>query len=90
MATNGFSEEDSPPNSPGLDPQHGQDEESDIEETEAAPAPKSALKKTAPPAAPAAKPVLPEQPDPSTLELSKLTPVSPEIISRQATINIGT
>ena len=28
--------------------------------------------------------------DLSTLDVSKLTPLSPEVISRQATINIGT
>ncbi|CAN6661982.1 eukaryotic translation initiation factor 2 subunit gamma [Trichomonascus vanleenenianus] len=33
---------------------------------------------------------LPEQPDPSTLDFTQLTPLSPEIIGRQATINIGT
>ena len=31
-----------------------------------------------------------EQPDPSTIDFSTLSPLSPEIISRQATINIGT
>ena len=40
--------------------------------------------------APTKRPVLPEQPDPATLDLSSLTPLSPEIIARQATINIGT
>ncbi|KAL1304980.1 hypothetical protein AAFC00_003885 [Neodothiora populina] len=53
-------------------------------------APKSALKKTAPVAALPTKPYLPEQPDPSTIDVSKLNPLSPEIIARQATINIGT
>lgn len=38
----------------------------------------------------APRPPLPPQPDPSTLDLSTLSPLSPEIISRQATINIGT
>ena len=33
---------------------------------------------------------LPEQPEPSTLDLKSITPLSPEIIGRQATINIGT
>ena len=33
---------------------------------------------------------LPPQPDANDLDFSKLSPVSPEIISRQATINIGT
>lgn len=37
-----------------------------------------------------ARPELPEQPDPANLNIPSLTPLSPEIISRQATINIGT
>lgn len=50
---------------------------------------KPALKKTAP--APAVvKPVLPPQTDPNNLDVSSLTPLTPEIIARQATINIGT
>ncbi|KAI5282627.1 eukaryotic translation initiation factor 2 subunit gamma, partial [Ascosphaera aggregata] len=36
------------------------------------------------------KPELPPQPDPETLDLSTLSPLTPEIIARQATINIGT
>src|ERR1700759_4465181 len=36
------------------------------------------------------RPELPPQPDPKTLDFSTLTPLSPEIIARQATINIGT
>jgi translation initiation factor 2 subunit 3 len=65
--------------------------ESEVEETDAAKPVKSALKKTAAPVAPPVpRPELPEQPDPSTVDFSKLTPLSPEIISRQATINIGT
>lgn len=53
---------------------------------------KSALKKRTSllPLAPEKKPELPEQPDPHTLDLSTLTPLTPEIIARQATINIGT
>lgn len=38
----------------------------------------------------AAKPYLPPQPEPSTVDWTQLSPLSPEIISRQATINIGT
>lgn len=38
----------------------------------------------------AERPLLPPQPDPSTVDWASLTPLSPEIISRQATINIGT
>ncbi|XXG94753.1 hypothetical protein Hte_001011 [Hypoxylon texense] len=52
---------------------------------------KSAMKKSpmaAPP--PVERPVLPPQTDPKDLELGSLTPLTPEIIARQATINIGT
>ncbi|KAF2222109.1 eukaryotic translation initiation factor 2 gamma subunit [Elsinoe ampelina] len=88
MASNGnLSEEDSPPGSPGLDPQQDSESENEVVETKQ---PKSALKKSAPVVPEIKKPVLPEQPDPSTIDMSKLTPLSPEIISRQATINIGT
>lgn len=55
--------------------------------------PRSALKKRAQAAAPiaaVARPELPPQPEPQDLDISKLTPLSPEIIARQATINIGT
>ncbi|KAF4555319.1 Eukaryotic translation initiation factor 2 subunit gamma-like protein [Elsinoe fawcettii] len=88
MATNGnMSEEDSPPGSPGLDPQQDSESENEVQEPTQ---PKSALKKTAPVVPEVKKPVLPEQPEPSTIDMSTLTPLSPEIISRQATINIGT
>jgi hypothetical protein len=43
---------------------------------------KSVLKQAAPEVK---KPELPEQPEPETLDFSKMTPLSPEIISRQAT-----
>lgn len=36
------------------------------------------------------RPELPEQPDAKDVDFSTLDPLSPEIISRQATINIGT
>lgn len=95
MATNGDyppSDDESPPQSPTLEAT--QDTGDAPEEPRAkgpAPAPKSALKKSnAAAAAAAAKPPLPEQPEPSTLNVSELTPLSPEIIARQATINIGT
>lgn len=66
--------------------------ESEVEEqTEKETKPKSALKKPSKPApAPVVRPNLPEQPDPKNVDFSKLTPLSPEIIARQATINIGT
>ncbi|KAK3710310.1 eukaryotic translation initiation factor 2 subunit gamma [Vermiconidia calcicola] len=93
MATNGdySSDEDSPPPSPGLQPQ-ADDEAAEEEHARGpAPMPKSALKKSnAAAAALAARPELPEQPDPDKLNVSSLTPLSPEIICRQATINIGT
>ncbi|KAL6403651.1 putative translation initiation factor eIF-2 gamma chain [Ilyonectria robusta] len=53
---------------------------------------KSALKKSNPAIAePAAqRPPLPPQTDPKDLDVATLTPLTPEIIARQATINIGT
>lgn len=52
---------------------------------------KSALKKTALPVAPPVqRPTLPPQTEPKDLDVSTLTPLTPEIIARQATINIGT
>lgn len=63
--------------------------ESEVEETESKPL-KPAIKKAAIPVPVVERPYLPEQPDPTTVDFSKLTPLSPEIISRQATINIGT
>ena len=92
MATNGDypSDEDSPPNSPGIAPQADDDVDEQMPKGPA-PMPKSALKKTnAAAAAQASRPELPEQPDPKTLDVKSLTPLSPEIICRQATINIGT
>lgn len=52
---------------------------------------KSAMKKS-PMAAlpPVDRPVLPPQTDPKDLDLGSLTPLTPEIIARQATVNIGT
>ena len=86
MATNGdISEEESLPGSPGLDPQ----QDSDSDDVPDAPVLKPSLKKSTP-VPQIAKPVLPEQPDPSKFDISTLNPLSPEIISRQATINIGT
>jgi len=92
MASNpDMSDEESLPGSPELNAQH--DSEIDDKEDEVVPLetkPKSVLKKSTPSTPAAPKPVLPEQPDPSSLDLSTLNPLSPEIISRQATINIGT
>src|SRR3984957_16732570 len=63
----------------------------EVEETNTIP--KSALKKGTTAVVPIAeivRPPLPEQPNPSTLDVPSLTPLTPEIIARQATINIGT
>lgn len=82
---NDVSDSGSEPGSPGLDAQSDDDLEAIPKEL------KSSLKKSAiKEAAAAAKPVLPPQPEPSTLDLNTLTPLTPEIIARQATINIGT
>jgi translation initiation factor 2 subunit 3 len=64
--------------------------ESEAEEIDDGAPLKSALKKVSEPQVPIIRPELPPQPDPTTLDLSTLTPLSPEIIARQATINIGT
>ena len=89
MATNGdLPSDDSEPESPQLDAVDGGD---DIEEEALTPAlPKSALKSKAEIIPEIKRPELPEQPDPETLDTSTLTPLTPEIIARQATINIGT
>ncbi|CAN8099574.1 unnamed protein product [Discula destructiva] len=50
---------------------------------------KSAMKKTAPEPA-VARPPLPPQTEPKDLDVASLNPLTPEIIARQATINIGT
>ena len=83
------SDEESLPGSPTFDA--APDADDDIEEEELA-KPKSALKKISKyePVPQAPRPELPEQPDPANLDVSTLTPLSPEIIARQATINIGT
>jgi translation initiation factor 2 subunit 3 len=61
--------------------------ESEVEEKAQ---PKPALKKPSTPAPPVVRPELPPQPDPKDLILNELTPLTPEIIARQATSNIGT
>lgn len=78
------SESDSGPDSPGLDPQDHSDGEIDEKPL------KSALKKTVVAPPPIQRPELPPQTDPKDLDVSKLNPLTPEIIARQATINIGT
>lgn len=92
MATNGDmpSDEDSLPGSPTLEATNGYDDD-DIEDENLG-KPKPALKKTirSDHVPEIKRPDLPEQPDPDDLDVSILTPLSPEIIARQATINIGT
>jgi translation initiation factor 2 subunit 3 len=93
MATNGdFTDDESQPGSPMLDAANGQDEIEEQETLDVEEKPlKSAMKKgSAPPVPQPKRPELPEQPNPENLDLSTLTPLSPEIIARQATINIGT
>ena len=53
---------------------------------------KSALKKSTAkePVAAIIRPVLPPQTEPKDLDVKSLNPLTPEIIARQATINIGT
>jgi translation initiation factor 2 subunit 3 len=96
MATNGDrygndmdSESDSGPGSPNLEAQH--DVEDNVEELEGQQI-KSALKKSTHKEAPLViiRPTLPPQTDPKDLDVKSLTPLTPEIIARQATINIGT
>ena len=89
MATNGDLSDDefSHPGTPPGD----ENEIDEVEETNQTP--KSALKRNSTAQiieTPVSRPVLPEQPDPKDLKIETLTPLSPEIISRQATINIGT
>lgn len=88
MATNGDYSDDEL-SQPGTPP----GDENDVEEVEETnEVPKSALKKSSAmiPEPQIQRPILPDQPDPKDLDVSKLTPLSPEIICRQATINIGT
>ena len=93
MATNGdISSEESESDTPQLDAVDGNedigDEDDEVENT---PQPaKSALKTKAEAIPEVKRPELPEQPDPRTLDTSTLTALTPAIIARQATINIGT
>jgi len=80
------SDDESPPGSPGLEPTGDFGEElRDKPELKSTLKPPSKIIEVVAP-----KPHLPPQPDPETVDFSTLTPLSPEIISRQATINIGT
>lgn len=88
MAPNAdFSDEGSQLGSPSLDAHNAHEEVEDQEPLEKPI--KSAMKKTAPPPPQQERPFLPPQSDPKTLDLSTLTPITPEIIARQATQNIG-
>jgi translation initiation factor 2 subunit 3 len=87
MATNGDFSDESQPGSPVLDANNAQDFD-DQEPLDQGEKPIKSALKSAPVAA--KKPELPEQPNPETLDLSTLTPLTPEIIARQATQNIGT
>ena len=93
MAANGEmpSDDESLGGSPPFGATNGHDND-DIDDEEPLDKPKSALKKTSRSESvpEVVRPELPEQPDPQTLDASTLTPLSPEIIARQATINIGT
>lgn len=94
MATNGdFSDEESQPGSPLMDANGHEDieEQEPLEQEEEKEEKPVKAKKEPVPAPPQPKrPELPPQPDPETIDFSTLTPLSPEIIARQATINIGT
>ncbi|KAF8535541.1 elongation factor Tu GTP binding domain-containing protein [Trichophaea hybrida] len=82
---NDISDSESEPGSPGLEPQSDDDLENVPKDLKSSLKKSTGVQETAAP-----KPVLPAQPDPATLDLSTLTPLTPEIIARQATINIGT
>lgn len=86
METNGDipTDEESLPGSPASDAANGHEIDID-DDYELSTKPKSVLKTTE-----TKTPELPEQPDPNDLDIASLTPLSPEIIARQATINIGT
>ena len=92
MATNGDmpSDEDSIPGSPPFEATNGHEDE--VEEEELTQKTKSVMKPAtkAEPPPPVVRPKLPEQPDPKDLDVAALNPLSPVIIARQATINIGT
>jgi translation initiation factor 2 subunit 3 len=84
------SESDSAPGSPNLEAQNDFDDT--VEDMQEKPERKSAMKKTShkeiTPAV--VRPTLPPQTEPKDLDVKSLTPLTPEIIARQATINIGT
>ena len=83
------SDSDSAPGSPNLEAHNDFDD--NVEEIEEKPL-KPALKKSShkDPVPVVTRPTLPPQTDPKDLDVKSLTPLTPEIIARQATINIGT
>jgi translation initiation factor 2 subunit 3 len=85
------SDSDSAPGSPQIKAQNNFEGDETIEEKADR---KSALKKSShkdKEVAPVViRPVLPTQTEPKDLDVKALTPLTPEIIARQATINIGT
>lgn len=82
------SDSDSGPGSPNVEAQDFDDNVPDLDDKPV----KSALKKSSHrETAPAViRPTLPPQTEPKDLDVKSLTPLTPEIIARQATINIGT
>ena len=91
MATNGDLPSDDEFSQPGT-PEGERLDATEISEDVNQP-PKSALKTGTTAAIPepaVTRPPLPEQPDPSSLDITTLTPLTDFIIARQATINIGT
>ncbi|KAK4697963.1 translation initiation factor 2 subunit 3, partial [Lecanoromycetidae sp. Uapishka_2] len=89
MATNGDmpSDEESGPESPSIMAADQDNEDVGLEATGPLDQPRSALKKSEP-LPDLKRPELPEQRDPENLDVSSLNPLLPEIIARQATINI--
>jgi translation initiation factor 2 subunit 3 len=81
------SDSDSGPESPALKPQEMDNNVEDIEKPIKSALKKSTHKEVAPPVI---RPTLPPQTEPKDLDVKSLTPLTPEIIARQATINIGT
>jgi translation initiation factor 2 subunit 3 len=83
------SDSDSGPGSPVLEAQDDfQDSVKEIGEKTIKPALKKSSRKEPVPAV--IRPILPPQTEPQDLDVKSLNPLTPEIIARQATINIGT
>lgn len=68
----------------------GNESQVEAEEIEVAEKPLKPALKTPTPAPVVQRPPLPPQTDPKDLDVKSLNPLTPEIIARQATINIGT